>query len=315
MVGLLDVTNAELVVDSNSDDELIIAELVLSAMILEDPKVTDELGRTVVVGMDGNIDEEDMTSLFPISGSIVLLSLLLDSVTFSGSIVEDVSDKTVVALDAELELIDCIGEADESEIDEDSMVELERVETEVVMTAVLEDIASELVSLRGMVVGTGEIDLVEVIIELDIVDVLVPGRPFQLSVPVNVDVGSTELEDIANAEEVTRGTSDVTVVENELKPDFDILAVEVEDNGEDESTEVEEGIELDDERGVEVITSLVEAKEKEEEIGGLDRNKLLELDSKSVADELIDDDSSAKLDVEIDVVMKVELETSLNELE
>lgn len=315
MVGLLDVTNAELVVDSNSDDELIIAELVLSAMILEDPKVTDELGRTVVVGMDGNIDEEDMTSLFPISGSIVLLSLLLDSVTFSGSIVEDVSDKTVVALDAELEPIDCIGEADESEIDEDSMVEIERVETEVVMTAVLEDIASELVSLRGMVVGTGEIDLVEVIIELDIVDVLVPGRPFQLSVPVNVDVGSTELEDIANAEEVTRGTSDVTVVENELKPDFDILAVEVEDNGEDESTEVEEGIELDDERGVEVITSLVEAKEKEEEIGGLDRNKLLELDSKSVADELIDDDSSAKLDVEIDVVMKVELETSLNELE
>ena len=106
MVGLLDVTIAELFVDSNSDDELLITDLVLSAMKLEDPKVTDELGRTVVVGMDGKIDEDDMRSLFPIERSTVLLSIFLDCVTFSGSIAVDDSDNTVVALDAELELID-----------------------------------------------------------------------------------------------------------------------------------------------------------------------------------------------------------------
>ena len=106
MVGLLDVTIAELFVDSNSDDELLITDLVLSAMKLEDPKVTDELGRTVVVGMDGKIDGDDMRSLFPIERSTVLLSIFLDCVTFSGSIAVDDSDNTVVALDAELELID-----------------------------------------------------------------------------------------------------------------------------------------------------------------------------------------------------------------
>ena len=176
-------------------------------------------------------------------------------------------------------------------IDEDSLAELEIVETDDVMTVVLEDIAIELVSLLGMIVGTGERDVVEVIIELDVGDVLVPGRPFQLSVPVNVDVGSTDIEDVDNADEVTLGISDVSIVEKELKLDFDILAVEVEENDDDEPTEVVEGTELDDERGVEVITSLVEGKEKDEETGGLDCNKLLELDSISDADELKDDDS------------------------
>lgn len=201
-------------------------------------------------------------------------------------------------------------------IDEDSLAELEIVETDDVMTVVLEDIAIELVSLLGMIVGTGERDVVEVIIELDVGDVLVPGRPFQLSVPVNVDVGSTDIEDIDNADEVTLGISDVSIVEKELKLDFDMLAVEVEENDDDEPTEVVEGTELDDERGVEVITSLVEAKEKDEETGGLDCNKLLELDSISDADELKDDDSSAELDcIETDEAMTVELETILNELE
>lgn len=201
-------------------------------------------------------------------------------------------------------------------IDEDSLAELEIVETDDVMTVVLEDIAIELVSLLGMIVGTGERDVVEVIIELDVGDVLVPGRPFQLSVPVNVDVGSTDIEDVDNADEVTLGISDVSIVEKELKLDFDMLAVEVEENDDDEPTEVVEGTELDDERGVEVITSLVEAKEKDEETGGLDCNKLLELDSISDADELKDDDSSAELDcVETDEAMTVELETILNELE
>ena len=201
-------------------------------------------------------------------------------------------------------------------IDEDSLAELEIVETDDVMTVVLEDIAIELVSLLGMIVGTGERDVVEVIIELDVGDVLVPGRPFQLSVPVNVDVGSTDIEDVDNADEVTLGISEVSIVERELKLDFDMLAVEVEENDDDESTEVVEGTELDDERGVEVITSLVEAKEKDEETGGLDCNKLLELDSISDADELKDDDSSAELDcVETDEAMTVELETILNELE
>lgn len=201
-------------------------------------------------------------------------------------------------------------------IDEDSLAELEIVETDDVMTVVLEDIAIELVSLLGMIVGTGERDVVEVIIELDVGDVLVPGRPFQLSVPVNVDVGSTDIEDVDNADEVTLGISDVSIVEKELKLDFDMLAVEVEENDDDEPTEVVEGTELDDERGVEVITSLVEAKEKDEETGGLDCNKLLELDSISDADELKDDDSSAELDcIETDEAMTVELETILNELE
>ena len=201
-------------------------------------------------------------------------------------------------------------------IDEDSLAELEIVETDDVMTVVLEDIAIELVSLLGMIVGTGERDVVEVIIELDVGDVLVPGLPFQLSVPVNVDVGSTDIEDIDNADEVTLGISDVSIVEKELKLDFDMLAVEVEENDDDEPTEVVEGTELDDERGVEVITSLVEAKEKDEETGGLDCNKLLELDSISDADELKDDDSSAELDcIETDEAMTVELETILNELE
>ena len=201
-------------------------------------------------------------------------------------------------------------------IDEDSLAELEIVETDDVMTVVLEDIAIELVSLLGMIVGTGERDVVEVIIELDVGDVLVPGRPFQLSVPVNVDVGSTDIEDIDNADEVTLGISDVSIVEKELKLDFDMLAVEVEENDDDEPTEVVEGTELDDERGVEVITSLVEAKEKDEETVGLDCNKLLELDSISDADELKDDDSSAELDcIETEEAMTVELETILNELE
>ena len=201
-------------------------------------------------------------------------------------------------------------------IDEDSLAELEIVETDDVMTVVLEDIAIELVSLLGMIVGTGERDVVEVIIELDVGDVLVPGRPFQLSVPVNVDVGSTDIEDVDNADEVTLGISEVSIVERELKLDFDMLAVEVEENDDDESTEVVEGTELDDERGVEVITSLVEGKEKDEETGGLDCNKLLELDSISDADELKDDDSSAELDcIETDEAMTVELETILNELE
>ena len=201
-------------------------------------------------------------------------------------------------------------------IDEDSLAELEIVETDDVMTVVLEDIAIELVSLLGMIVGTGERDVVEVIIELDVGDVLVPGRPFQLSVPVNVDVGSTDIEDVDNADEVTLGISDVSIVEKELKLDFDMLAVEVEENDDDEPTEVVEGTELDDERGVEVITSLVEGKEKDEETGGLDCNKLLELDSISDADELKDDDSSAELDcIETDEAMTVELETILNELE
>ena len=201
-------------------------------------------------------------------------------------------------------------------IDEDSLAELEIVETDDVMTVVLEDIAIELVSLLGMIVGTGERDVVEVIIELDVGDVLVPGLPFQLSVPVNVDVGSTDIEDIDNADEVTLGISDVSIVEKELKLDFDMLAVEVEENDDDEPTEVLEGTELDDERGVEVITSLVEGKEKDEETGGLDCNKLLELDSISDADELKDDDSSAELDcIETEEAMTVELETILNELE
>ena len=115
-------------------------------------------------------------------------------------------------------------------IDEDSLAELEIVETDDVMTVVLEDIAIELVSLLGMIVGTGERDVVEVIIELDVGDVLVPGRPFQLSVPVNVDVGSNDIEDVDNADEVTLGISDVSIVEKELKLDFDMLAVEVEEN-------------------------------------------------------------------------------------
>ena len=109
-------------------------------------------------------------------------------------------------------------------IDEDSLIELERVETDDGMTVVLEDIASELVSLLGIIVGTDEKDVVEVIIELGLDDDLVPGLPFQLSVPVNVDVGSTDIEDFDNADEVTLGISDVE------ERDFVEVIIELDDD-------------------------------------------------------------------------------------
>lgn len=75
----------------------------------------------------------------------------------------------------------------------------------------------------GSVVGIGDRDVVEVMIELDVGDVLVPGRPFQLSVPVNVVVVAIDIEDetedIGCFDELTLEKTEVKVVEIEPKVD------------------------------------------------------------------------------------------------
>ena len=80
-----------------------------------------------------------------------------------------------------------------------------------------------------------------------------------------------------------------------------MLAVDIEDNDDDKPNEVNEGTALDDERGVEVIISLVEAKEIDDKpTDELDCNELLELDPMSVVDDCgAVDGISGRLNVDV----------------